>query len=67
MIDNIPTSILRWMGVGAQTYNQLAGNRNPVETLTGTVYSSGAQTMGQIQQGLTGAGLSGHTALILAR
>lgn len=65
LIDNVPLNILRWMGISAQTYSQLSGNRNPVENLTRTVYSSGAQTMGQVQQGLGGIGLSGQVALAL--
>jgi conjugal transfer/type IV secretion protein DotA/TraY len=68
MIDNVPLTVLRWMGVGAQSYQQLSGNRNPAENMTGTIYSSGAQTMGQIQQGLGASlGLSGQAALMLSR
>ncbi|MCD8571482.1 MAG: DotA/TraY family protein [Alphaproteobacteria bacterium] len=67
MIDSIPLSILRWMGSGVQTYQQLSGNRNPVESITSNVYRSGAQTIGQLQQGLTGSGMSGATAQALMR
>lgn len=67
MIDNVPLTVLRWMGVGVQTYQQLSGNQNPAEKLAGNIYSSGAQTMGQIQQGLTGIGLNGAAALSLGR
>lgn len=67
MIDTIPMTILRWMGVGVETYQQLAGNKTPLDQMTGTVYSSGALTLGKVQQGLGHAGMSGQTALILAR
>lgn len=49
LIDQIPNSILRWLGASVQTFGEAVGD--PVGQVSGKVFAGGAIALGQVKSG----------------